>query len=272
MNSLPLKTKIKGSSHWLNQWANGIRAVSARNALQFRYTLWSQLSTLFLRPFVYLIAIGYGIGNYVGQVEGKAYIDYFFPALLTLTAFGLAFIETSTHCYLKLTRQKIYQTILIAPIHWSELYWAELLWATGKGFVGCVLLTLAAPVLNIEPSWTLIPSLLVLVLIAYGGAACGFLLMTFAKSHDFLIGLRSTLLIPLGLFSDTYFPITAWPKTLQMVLHLSPLLHGTRLIRDLLNNNPSLEKIAISLGALGVFALIFTLWSYHRFAKRLFQR
>ncbi len=250
----------------LPKWGQGVRTVWLRNFLHFRYTLWVTLCWIFFEPFLYLMAIGYGIGNYVSDINGKSYIDFYFPALITVTAFSVPFFEATYNYYSKLTHQKTYQTILMTPVSASEILWAELLWGASKGLMSCLAISVVARILSIYHSWLILPAFLVLFLVSFIGAACGLLFTTFAKNYDFFNYAISGFLLPMSFFSDTYFPIDQLPWYAKMIINFFPLIHGVKAVRALLNA-PIQQNIFIPILILLGFAIILTRWSYQRFRR-----
>ena len=76
-------------------------------------------------------------------------------------------------------------------------------------------------------------------------------------------------IMPMFIFSGTFFPITQLPEPLQVVAVLTPLWHAVALSRGIALDvlEPAIAAINISyLGALAVFGL---LWSYRSFSRKL---
>ncbi len=250
----------------LPKWGHGVKSVWRRNFLHFRYTFWVTLCWIFIEPLLFLLAIGYGIGNFVSDINGKGYIDFYFPALLTVTAFSVPFFESTYNYYSKLTYQKTYQTILMTPVGVSEILWGELLWGASKGLLSCFAVSIVARVLNIYHSWLIFPVFMILALIAFLGAASGLLFTTFAKNYDFFNYAISGFLLPMTFFSDTYFPINQFPSALQIIIHFFPLIHGVKAVRLLLDGTSS-PTLYLSILVLLVFAFGLTRWAYVRFRR-----
>ncbi|MEY4615360.1 MAG: hypothetical protein RJB66_320 [Pseudomonadota bacterium] len=247
---------------------NGVKTVWMRNFLQFRYTFWVTLTWIFFEPFLSLLAIGYGIGNYVSAINGKTYLEFYFPALLTVTSFSVPFFEATYNYYTKLTHQKVYRTILMTPIEPVEILWAELLWAAFKGTISCIAVALVGRFLNIYETWMIIPSIILLFLVSFIGAAFGLFFTTFAKNYDFFNYAVSGFLLPLSFFSDTYFPIIQMPNSIQIAIHYFPLIHGVHAVRYLLGIDTQ-HSLFISIAALFLFAGVSTRLAYSRFQQLL---
>lgn len=271
-NSSYISSSLVNHQRPLPRWGQGVRTVWQRNFLHFRYTLWVTLSWIFLEPFLYLLAVGYGVGNYISDINGKSYIDFYFPALITVTAFNVPFFESTYNYFSKLTHQKTYQTILMTPVSASEILWGELLWGATKGILSCLALSIAARILNIYHSWLIFPVFIILFIIAFLGAAFGLLFTTFARNFDFFNYAITGFLLPMSFFSDTYFPIEQLPQFIKIIINAFPLFHGVTLVRILLNPSlDSLNSFAISFGFLVVLSLILTRWVYVRFRRLIIE-
>jgi lipooligosaccharide transport system permease protein len=94
------------------------------------------------------------------------------------------------------------------------------------------------------------------MLIGFSFAAVGTAASTFARTwQDFDLVL--TVLIPLFLFSATFYPISVYPGPLQVVVQLTPLYHGVDLIRSLTTGvvGPAIVVDIVYLAILGMVAL-----------------
>lgn len=249
-------------------WGQGVQAVWLRNFLQFRYTLWVTLCWIVLEPFLSLIAIGYGIGNYIAIIDGRTFIDFYFPGLITVTAFSVPFFEATYNFYSKITYQKTYQTILMTPISPSEILWAELLWAATKGLLSCFAISVVARMMGVYHSWLIIPAFVILFMTAFIGALCGVIFMTYARSYDFFNYAISGFLLPMTFFSDTYFPIQQLHWSLKGLIQAFPLIHGVRAVRFIMGSGME-EHFLIAIIALPLFGLLLLQWAYRRFRRKL---
>src|SRR5438128_2189911 len=102
-----------------------------------------------------------------------------------------------------------------------------------------------------------IEPLLYLLAIGFSFAAVGTAASTFVRTwQDFDLVL--TVLIPLFLFSATFYPITVYPGPLQVVVQLTPLYHGVDLLRSLTTGiiGPSILVDIAYLVVLGAAALL----------------
>jgi lipooligosaccharide transport system permease protein len=95
------------------------------------------------------------------------------------------------------------------------------------------------------------------VLIGFGFAAVGMAATTFMRSwNDF--DFVQLAVLPLFLFSTTFYPLSTYPRWLQIVVECTPLYHGVSLIRALCTGSvgPALFGHAVYLAVMGVVGLI----------------
>jgi lipooligosaccharide transport system permease protein len=249
-------------------WGPGVLQVWKRNWLHFKYTFWVTLFWILLEPLFYLAAIGYGLGSFVPAIDGQSYAEFFFPSLLCSTAMMVPFFESTYSNFTKLTWMKTYSTILLSPISTSEIFLGELLWSSTKALFGVFGVAVVAKFFGAYDTWMIVPVVFVLFLQAFVFSALGMLFTTYASNYDSFIYSSSGFIIPMSLFSGTYFPIDHLPTLVRWLAYLLPLTHGVSSVRQILVNN--LDKtLAFHLLILLIFAVIFMNWSYHRFHNKL---
>ncbi len=216
----------------MKNWIQGVLAVLKRNFLFSKYTWLITFVWTFIEPLLYLAAIGYGLGTFIPEIQGQSYLDFYFPGLIAITTMFVPFFESTYSFYSKLTYEKTYQTILLSPISVHQILWGEVLWASFKGFFsgfGVGLIGIIIGVLN----WSqLFACSWVIFLMAFVFSALGMFFTTLAKNYDFFYIVFSGLVLPMSLFSDTYYPIIRYPEKVQWALKFLPSVHGVSLIRE----------------------------------------
>jgi lipooligosaccharide transport system permease protein len=231
-----------------------------RNAIMYRRG-WPVIVTGFIEPLLYLLAIGFGVGALVGQtvtVNGHQlrYAVFVAPAMMASSAMNGAVFETAFNFFYKLKYVKLYDAVLATPLGVADIALGEITWALIRGTLYAVgfIVVMAALGLVISP-WALL-ALPAAMLIGFTFAAVGTAASTFVRTwQDFDLVL--TVLIPLFLFSATFYPITVYPGPLQVVVQLTPLYHGVDLLRSLTTGmiGPPLLVDLVYLVVLGAAAL-----------------
>ena len=231
-----------------------------RNAILYRRA-WLLIVSGFFEPLLYLLAIGFGVGALVGgtvQVNGHPlrYAVFVAPAMMATSAMNGAIFETSFNFFYKLKYVKLYDAVLATPIGVADIALGEIAWALIRGtlYAFGFIIVMAVLGLVISP-WALL-ALPAAMLIGFTFAAVGTAASTFVRSwQDFDLVL--TVMIPLFLFSATFYPITLYPGLLQVVMQLTPLYHGVDLLRSLTTGviGPSILVDLAYLVVLGAAAL-----------------
>ena len=212
------------------------RSLIERNVLVTRKTWWVFASGI-SEPVFYLLSIGIGIGKLVGGVPGPngaviPYAAYAAPALLASSAMNGAVIESTFQVYFKLKYTKVYDAVLSSPMGASDIARADVLTALLRGSVyAAVFVAMMAAFGYMQSAWAVL-ALPAAVLVGFAFGAVGMAATTFMRGwpdFDFV----NLALLPLFLFSTTFYPLSVYPRWLQLVVECTPLYHGVALIRSL---------------------------------------
>lgn len=212
------------------------RYVFERNLLVYRRG-WLVIFSGFFEPIFYLFSIGIGIGALVGAIEipGVGAIEYaafVAPALLASSAMNGAIFESTMNIFFKLKLEKVYDAMLATPIKVRDVALGEIGWSLTRGILYSIAFLIVQFTMGLMPSLWGFMSLFVAVLIGFAFAAVGMALTTYMKSwQDF--DLVNFAVLPLFLFSATFYPLSVYPPLLQWVTRISPLYHGVELMRGL---------------------------------------
>ena len=232
-----------------------------RNTILYRRN-WLLIVSGFLEPLLYLLAIGFGVGALVGSainVNGRPipYAVFVAPAMMASSAVNGAIYETGFNFFYKLKYVKLYDAILATPLGVADVALGEVAWALIRGTLYALgfIVAMAALGLIMSP-WALL-AVPAAMLIGFTFAAVGTAASTFVRTwQDFDLVL--IVMIPLFLFSATFYPITLYPGPLQVFIQLTPLYHGVDLLRSLTTGSigPSILFDLLYLVILGSAALL----------------
>jgi len=206
-----------------------------RNVLAYR-RVWYIFLSGFAEPLFFLLSIGIGVGKLVGDlnVGGQvvSYRSFVAPGLLAIAAMTGSLLDTTFNFFFKMKYAHTYDGVLASPLGPRDVATGEITWALLRGSVysAAFLLTmLAFGDLKSAWSWLALPGA---VLIGFGFAGIGLAATTFIRSFvDF--DYVNMAIIPLFLFSATFFPLTRYPAGVQAVIRCTPLYQGVVLERSL---------------------------------------
>lgn len=209
-------------------------AFLARNMRVYRHT-WGILVASVVEPLLYLLSIGIGVGQLVGRVPGIddptiTYTDYVAPALLATAAMNSAFNETTDGAFGRMKSENVYDAVLRTPLTTADVAAGEIVWAAGRAVLSGVgfLVVMAALGLVRTPLALLVVPASALVGAMFG--ALGLFVMTFLRNwRDFQ--LIQLVMLPMFLFSTTFYPLSVYPQAIQVVVRCLPLYPSITLVR-----------------------------------------
>ncbi|WP_104180169.1 ABC transporter permease [Arthrobacter sp. B0490] len=218
-------------------YSRNAKAVIARGLLATRSSNWLIMVSGFFEPVLYLVSMGVGLGALVGTVEGPggqeiSYAAYIAPALLAVSAMNGAVYDSTWNVFFKMNFAKLYQGMLytsLGPLDVAigEIFLALLrgaLYATGFTVVMALMGLLTTPV-----ALLVIPAS---VLIAFGFASFGMGITSFMKTFQQMEWINFVML-PMFLFSATFYPLGVYPQGIQWFIQALPLWHGVELLRQI---------------------------------------
>jgi lipooligosaccharide transport system permease protein len=213
-----------------------------RNLMVYRRA-WMTIFSGFFEPLFYLFSLGLGLGHFVGKVHGVSYASYIAPALLASAAMNGAVYDATTNVFWKLRYGKVYDSILATPLAPVDVAIGETGWAQFRGALYATGFVVTAAALGLLHSWWAVLALPAAMVVGFGFAGIGIAASTFLRSwQDF--ELVQIVLLPMFLFSATFFPLSVYPVAIQWFVRFSPLYHAITLIR------------ALTLGAVGPINLL----------------
>jgi lipooligosaccharide transport system permease protein len=190
----------------------------------------------FFEPVFYLLSMGIGLGGIIGAIEvdgaSVPYGAYIAPALLAVSAMNGAIYDSTWNVFFKLNFGKLYQTMLLTSLGPLDVAVGEITLALLRGGVYAVGFLIVMQIMGLVLSPLAILAIPAVILIAAGFASIGMAFTSYMKTFQQMDWLPMVML-PMFLFSATFFPITVYPEAIQIMVQCFPLWHGVELIRML---------------------------------------
>lgn len=207
-----------------------------RNLYVYRHG-WIVIVSGFFEPLFYLLSIGFGLGQLVGNVPGPggreiSYQLFIAPALLASSSMNGAITEATLNFFFKLKYQKTFESILSTPLSVADIALGELGWALIRGALYTLGFLVVMVVLGIGVSPWLLLTLPAALLISFAFGAVGMAATSFMRTwqdFDFI----QLVILPMFLFSGTFYPLDAYPDAVRLIVQLTPLYQGVDLLRSL---------------------------------------
>jgi lipooligosaccharide transport system permease protein len=207
-----------------------------RNLYVYRHG-WMVILSGFFEPLFYLLGIGFGIGALVGTVIGPGgqeipYQLFVAPALLATASMNGAINESTFNFFFKLNYDKTFVAILATPLSSGDIAVGELIWALIRGGLYAIGFLVVMLVLGLVVSPWVVLAFPAALLVGFAFGAVGMAATSFMKTwQDF--DLIQLVVLPLFLFSATFYPIETYPEPIRTIVQLTPLYQGVDLIRSL---------------------------------------
>jgi lipooligosaccharide transport system permease protein len=198
---------------------------------------WIVILSGFFEPLFYLLSIGFGLGALVGTVPGPdgqpmPYQLFVAPALLASAAMNGAISESTFNFFFKLNYNKTFTSILSTPLSPGDVAVGELAWALIRGGLYAIGFMVVMVLLGLVVSPWVILAVPAALLVGFAFGAVGMAATSFMKTwQDF--DLIQLVILPLFLFSATFYPLETYPEAPQWVVRVTPLYQGVDLIRSL---------------------------------------
>jgi lipooligosaccharide transport system permease protein len=218
-------------------YAGRPQAVVLRAMYALKTSAWFIVISGFFEPVFYLLSFGLGLGTLIGKVSGPkgipvSYAAFIAPALLATSAMNGAIYDSTWNVFFKMRFARLYEGMVATSLGTLDIALGEIIYALLRGLVYALAFmgVMAALGLVLSPWGILaVPAAL---LIAFGFSACGMAItsyMTTFQQMDWI----NFFMLPMFMFSATFYPIAVYPEAIQWLIKAFPLWHGIELIRGL---------------------------------------
>ena len=233
------------------RYAGRSRVLVERSAMVSR-RVWLTIVSGFFEPLFFLLALGQGLGAMVGgSLTGPdgtelTYAAFIAPGLLAASAMNGAVYDSTFNIFFKFRYAKLYDAMLATPLGPVDIAVGEIAWALIRGgLYAAGFLSVMLALGLITSAWAIL-ALPAALLVAFAFAAVGMAATTYMRSwQDF--DLVQLVVLPMFLFSTTFFPLSVYPRPVQIVVECLPLYHAIELMRGLTSG-------AVGFGLLGHLA------------------
>jgi len=248
--------------------------------LRYRRTWRGTITTGFLYPLLYLFAMGVGLGHLVDQhlaagpsglarLGGETYVQFIAPGLLAATAMQIGYNEATYPVMQGVKWDRVYFAMIATPIPVRSIQIGHLAFvATRLAASAGIFLGVLAAFGDVRSPWAVL-ALPVAVLTGLAFAAPMSAFSAKQESDNSFSLVYRMAVIPLFLFSGTFFPLSELPAWLQAVARLTPLYHGVALCRGLVLGDLGLAAGLVHAGYLLAMVGAGVLWGRKTYAARM---
>lgn len=213
------------------------------------YYVWQRNRDVFLRlwkfevgpflgePLFIMAAMGFGLGAYIGLVNGQTYLSFIAPGIIAAySMFGASF-ECSYSSYVRMEMQRTFDSIIATPLEVEDVIAGEILWGATRAVLSALALLAALALFGqvSSPGALLVP--LAAVLIGFAFASISMVFTAVVPSIHAFNYYFTLFITPMFFFSGVFFPLSRLPRIVQDLAWMLPLTHGVDLVRALLQGN-----------------------------------
>lgn len=228
--------------------------------VNYRRTWRGSIYSGVLNPVLYLGAMGLGLGTLVdhrgtASLGHVSYLVFLAPGLLAAGAMQTAIGESTYPILGSVKWLKTYQAAIASPLRPVDLFRGHLMFTVLRlAMNSAVFLIVMAAFGAIDSPWA-IASLPAAVLtgMAFATPVEAFAI-TCEKDTSFALIFRFGI-IPLFLFSGTFFPVSQLPAFVRPLAYVTPLWHGVVLCRSLSLGTPQLGASTVHVAYLAAVTL-----------------
>ena len=249
-----------------------LRAVEHQAAVFRRF--WRSSAVFYvLNPLLFLAAMGLGLGGLVdersGDGGGEPYLTFVAGGLLAASAMLAASAESLWPVMGGMKWLRTYHAMAASPLRPRDVYSGVVIWTTMRSAGGAAIFVVVAALLGAVPSpW----AVAAIPFAALCSAAFAAPLAAFAGGQEtdakFPVIMRLGLM-PLFLFSGTFFPVADLPVGLRLLAVFSPLWHAVELCRGAFTGTLGLWSTLFHVALLGALVAAGWQWGIRTFTRKL---
>jgi lipooligosaccharide transport system permease protein len=224
-------------------------------------------------PVIYLVAFGFGLGELVDRTtdlpEGISYLEFVAPGLLAATAMQIASFEASWPVLSAIKWSRQYHAMLATPLRIGDVLLGHQAFIAFRMLMTAVVYLTAIAAFGAVNSPLGILAIPVTVLVGIAFAAPIAAWGAYTESDASFVAIFRFLVLPMFLFSGTFFPIEELPGALEPIAYVTPLWHGVDLARELSLGTAGVGASLLHVAYLGLWVVAGLALAGITFGRRL---
>jgi lipooligosaccharide transport system permease protein len=241
----------------------------------YRRTWRGSLATSLVNPVFYLTAIGVGLGTLVNKSTstpgGVEYLAFVAPGVLAATAMQVATTEASWPVLASIKWTRNYYAMLSTPLGIRDIVVGHQLWMATRVLTSSAIYLAVIGVFGGLQSPLAVLALPACVLVGIAFAAPMAAYAATREQDGAFVPVFRFAVVPMFLFSGTFFPISRLPQLLEWVAWVTPLWHGVDLCRGLTLGTITWPLALTHVAYLCTWAVVGLLLALVTYRKRLLK-
>jgi lipooligosaccharide transport system permease protein len=218
------------------------------------------LATTLINPIFFLVGMGVGLGSFVdkgqgsghGSLGGVDYLSFLAPGLLAATVMQVAANESTNPIMARIKWDRIYDAMLATPMTVVDLVVGQLMWIAVRLLQTSVVFLIVMTMFGAVESPLALFAVPAAVLsgMAMSAPICAW---AATRENDYAMAtVWRFVIMPMFLFSGTFFPVSQLPSGIRPIAYVTPLWHGGDLCRSLALGTAELGPVVVHVVYLGV--------------------
>ena len=193
----------------------------------------SSIALNFVEPVLYLVALGFGLGGYITEVQGRPYINFIAPGIIASSSMFATVYECTYATYVRIFYQKTFDAILSTPVNIDDLIAGEMIWGATKSVLYGIIIIGTISAFNLVDSALVVLVVPLLFLSGIIFAEISLFCVALVPGVDSLNYFYTLFMSPMFLFSGIFFPLDTMPPFVTKIAWFTPLYHLTNVCRAL---------------------------------------
>lgn len=192
----------------------------------------SSMALNFVEPIFYLIALGFGLGAFVKEINGVPYIKFIAPGIIASSSMFATTSECTYGTYVRMTYQKTFDAILATPVNIDDLVAGELMWGATKSILYGTIIMVVMSIFGLIDSPSIILAVPLLFISGLIFAAIAVIVTAIVPGIDSFSYFFTIVITPMFLFSGIFFPLDNLPPIVSKIAFFLPLYHLVNICRS----------------------------------------
>jgi lipooligosaccharide transport system permease protein len=241
--------------------------------VQYRRAWRGTVITSIINPVFYLGALGVGLGSIVnksgGQPLGVPYLDFVAPGLLAAAAMQIASGDSTWPVMASFRWTRQYFAMQATPLGVRDIFVGHQLYMASRVAATSAIYLAIIAAFGAVDSWLAVFTLPAVTLLGLAFSVPTAAYAATQTSEGAFVPYNRFVIVPMFLFSGTFFPVSRLPLPLEWIAYATPLWHGVDLCRELTLGNVHLLRALGHAAYLLLFVVGGYIWGQRTYTRRL---
>jgi lipooligosaccharide transport system permease protein len=243
--------------------------------VQYRRAWRGTVITSIINPVFYLGALGVGLGSIVnksgGQPLGVPYLDFVAPGLLAAAAMQIASGESTWPVMASFRWTRQYFAMQATPLGVRDIFVGHQLYMASRIAATSAIYLAIIGAFGAVNSWLAVFTLPAVTLLGLAFTVPTAAYAATQNADGAFVPYNRFVIVPMFLFSGTFFPVSRLPLPLEWLAYATPLWHGVDLCRELTLGNVHVLRALGHAAYLLLFVVAGYIWGQRTYTRRLFN-